>query len=37
MKIPIQKVYIGINFLTFPKQVKSIIKKIKDIKRKHDK
>jgi len=35
MKLPIQKITIGINFLTLPKQIKVIIKKIKELKRKN--
>ena len=35
MKIPIDKITIGIDIIKFPKQVKAIIKKIKEMKRKN--
>jgi len=34
MKIPIQKISIGIDLIKFPKHVKAFIKKIKEIRRK---
>jgi hypothetical protein len=34
MKLPIQKVTIGVNFLTLPKTIKFVVKKIKELKRK---